>query len=238
MSFERRDKNRVGFEPRAKREAERMLPEMLQKELERYAIGARLRALRLGKKLGLVELGRHTGLSPALLSKLETGRLHPTLPTLQRIAIVFGVGLDHVFAREAAPAPAPALVHRRKERMHFPDRPDGRGASFEFRSLDYKALDRPMSAYHAEFRALTAERAVEHAHPGVELIYVLDGTLELRLAGEIVTAGRGDSIYFDASRPHSYRAPPLSSRFSQRCEGANSGPQGRIRGLRSTSGIL
>ena len=62
--------------------------------LGRYSIGEKLRTLRLRKGLGLVELGKHTGLSAALLSKLERGKLFPTLPTLLRIAMVFGVGLD------------------------------------------------------------------------------------------------------------------------------------------------
>ena len=58
----------------------------------------KIRALRLKKKMGLVELGRHTGLSPALLSKIERGRLFPTLPTLLRVALVFSVGLEFFFA--------------------------------------------------------------------------------------------------------------------------------------------
>ena len=70
----------------------------LTDELRRYEIGSKLRALRLRKKLGLVELGRHTGLSPALLSKLERGRMFPTLATLLRIAMVFSVELDYFFA--------------------------------------------------------------------------------------------------------------------------------------------
>ena len=76
-----------------------MLSATLEEGLKDYAIGAKIRALRLKKKMGLVELGQHSGLSPALLSKLERGRLFPTLP---RIALVFSVGLDYFFgsARE------------------------------------------------------------------------------------------------------------------------------------------
>jgi transcriptional regulator with XRE-family HTH domain len=48
--------------------------------------------------MGLVELGRHTGLSPAMLSKIERGQLFLTLPTLLRIALVFSVGLDFFFS--------------------------------------------------------------------------------------------------------------------------------------------
>ena len=71
--------------------------------LRQYAIGAKIRALRLAKGIGLVQLGRHSGLSAGLLSKIERGLLVPPLPTLVRIAMVFGVGLDHFFSEQAGP---------------------------------------------------------------------------------------------------------------------------------------
>jgi transcriptional regulator with XRE-family HTH domain len=52
-------------------------------------IGERIKRLRLKKSMGLVELGRHTGLSASFLSQLETGRVVPTLRNLARIAMVF-----------------------------------------------------------------------------------------------------------------------------------------------------
>ena len=70
----------------------------LSRGLKAYGIAARLRALRLRKKMRLVELARHTGLSAAMLSKLERGLLFPTLPTLLRIAMVISVGLDFFVA--------------------------------------------------------------------------------------------------------------------------------------------
>ena len=51
-------------------------------------IGERIKHLRLKKSMGLVELGRHTGLSASFLSQLETGRVVPTLRNLARIAMV------------------------------------------------------------------------------------------------------------------------------------------------------
>ena len=56
-------------------------------------IGGRIKALRLKKSMGLVELGRHTGLSASFLSQLETGRVVPTLRNLARIAMVFSKDL-------------------------------------------------------------------------------------------------------------------------------------------------
>src|ERR1700745_4222098 len=92
--------------------------------LTRYSIGEKLRSLRLRKSMGLVELGKHTGLSAALLSKLERGKLFPTLPTLLRISLVFGVGLDYFFTDERKRRVV--AIARKKERSRFPDSADGR----------------------------------------------------------------------------------------------------------------
>jgi transcriptional regulator with XRE-family HTH domain len=66
--------------------------------LEVYSIGPKLRALRSRKGLTLSRLAMETGLSPALLSKLETDRMIPTLPTLANICRVYGVGIGFFFA--------------------------------------------------------------------------------------------------------------------------------------------
>ena len=42
-----------------------------------YEIGAKLRQLRLRKKIALVDLGKHTGLSASMLSQLENGNWSP-----------------------------------------------------------------------------------------------------------------------------------------------------------------
>src|SRR5205085_10787394 len=99
--------------------------------------------------MGLVELGRHTDLSAAMLSKIERGRLFPTLPTLLRIALVFSVGLEHFFAG----AREKPLVHvmRRGERIRLPERPGAKRASFQFESLDFRAAERRFNSYYAEF---------------------------------------------------------------------------------------
>ena len=180
-----------------------MLSKTLENGLAKYAIGEKLRALRLRKKIGLVDLGKHTGLSPALLSKLENGKLFPTLPTLMRISLVYSVDLDHFFAQQGN---GPVLsVVRRKERLKFPDAPGTVDVNYFFESLDFPAKDRRLNAYTAEFRPVAADKVRKHHHPGVELIYLMSGELEVRIGKEEHTLGEGDALYFDASVPHGYR---------------------------------
>jgi transcriptional regulator with XRE-family HTH domain len=180
-----------------------MLSETLTKGLGHYAIGEKLRALRLGKKMGLVELSRHTGLSAAMLSKVERGKLFPTLPTLLRITLVFSVGLEYFFSDDQKRRVL-AIV-RRAERKRFPERPDGRDISFYFESLDFAAVERKLNAYYAEFQPLLPGKARPHHHAGVEFLSVLRGKLEMRIGTEDYVLDSGDSIYFDSALPHSYR---------------------------------
>jgi transcriptional regulator with XRE-family HTH domain len=179
-----------------------MLSETLATGLEQYRIGEKIRSLRLKKKLGLAQLGEHTGLSPAMLSKIERGQLFPTLPTLLRIALVFGVGLEHFFV-EPSERPTIAVV-RREDRLRLPDRPGQDAPSYYFESLDFPVTDRKLQAFYAEFP--TSSKVSElHQHEGVELIYVLKGQLVVSINGDDVILNEGDAMYFDSGAPHSYR---------------------------------
>lgn len=179
-----------------------MLSKTLAAGLESYEIGPKIRALRLKKNLGLVQLGEHTGLSPGMLSKIERGQLFPTLPTLLKIAMVFGLGLEHFFV-DSKDRPTLAVV-RKKDRLRLPDRPDADTPSYFFESLDFPVSDRKMEAYYAAFEPHSG--ATEpHKHPGAEIIYVIGGQLAVNLDGEDTLLAEGDSMYFDCAYPHSYR---------------------------------
>ena len=179
-----------------------MVSDTLSSGLQQYRIGPKLRALRLRKKLGLVELGRHTGLSPAMLSKIERGLVFPTLPTLLRIALVFGVGLEHFFT-EPAGRPRVAVV-RKRDRLLLPDRPGEGPPAYLFESLDFPVTERKIEAFYAEFPH-DAPASELHRHDGAELIYVVRGTLAVTVDEEETVLGPGDAMYFDSAAPHSYR---------------------------------
>src|ERR1700737_3894741 len=97
-------------------------PETIQRVLSSYELGRKLKQLRLRKKIALVDLGKHTGLSASMLSQLENGKLIPTLPTLARIAMVFDVSLDHFFGEKKRHRPF--SIMRVDDRIRFPERPD------------------------------------------------------------------------------------------------------------------
>ena len=168
-------------------------------------IGERIKRLRLKKSMGLVELGRQTGLSASFLSQLETGRVVPTLRNLARIAMVFSKDLTYFFENEPQPL---FRVHRRRERVRLPQTGADHPAYF-FESLGFMVPDRQMAPYFAQFLPLADEAAQEdairtHVHPGCEFLYVLDGRLELLQGENRATLETGDAVYFDSGAAHSY----------------------------------
>src|SRR5580704_9627006 len=147
--------------------------------LNRYSIGEKLRTLRLRKSMGLV----------------ERGKLFPTLPTLLRIAMVFGVGLDYFFTDERKRRIVGIV--RKDERVRFPERPGTAEVQYYFESLDYRATERKLSAYLADFQDLPAEKLKPHQHAGVEFLYLMKGALAVRIGSDENALEAGDAIYFD-----------------------------------------
>ncbi len=168
-----------------------------------YAVGEKLRGLRLKKSMGLVELGKHTGLSAAMLSKLERGKLFPTLPTLLRIAMVFSVGLDYFFTDEHKRRVV--AIARKKDRLRFAEKMGGGEVAYEFESLDFPANQRKFNAFLAAFEARRTDKVKLHQHAGAEFLYVLRGQLDLSIGPDVYRLDAGDSIYFDSSVRHGYR---------------------------------
>ena len=177
-----------------------MLSDELSEGLGNYRIGDKIRALRTGKSLGLAQLGDHTGLSASMLSKIERGQIVPTLQTLMRISLVFGVGLDHFFDDGTAPI---LEVIRSKDRLKLPNTEE-RMPSYYFESLDYPINDRPIDSYLSEFVPRTPF-SEPHEHEGVELVFVITGALEIQIHDKVHRLEARDSIYFDACHLHSYK---------------------------------
>ncbi len=178
--------------------------ETIRRFLNPYDLGEKIRELRLRKKISLVDLGKHSGLSASMLSQLENGKLIPTLPTLARIAMVFDVGLDYFFA-DRRKNRLISLV-RKQDRIQFPERSDLQKPSYFFECLAFSSQEKSLQAYLAEFpKEPEAERPNYHFHPGAEFLHVTSGKVGILFSEEFYVLEEGDSVYFDASEPHAYR---------------------------------
>jgi transcriptional regulator with XRE-family HTH domain len=164
-------------------------------------LGERIKKLRLKRSMGLVEVGRKTGLSASFLSQLETGRVVPTLRNLARISLVFDKDLSHFFDSGEQLV---FRVQRRKDRVRIPigaPKPDYIAESFGI--LIPEGGLRPCMA---EFLP-GADREPFHPklYPGVEMVYVLSGSIEVQRKGEPHILDPRDVLYVSGETPRTYR---------------------------------
>jgi transcriptional regulator with XRE-family HTH domain len=162
-----------------------------QWSLELYSIGVKLRLLRTQKKLTLSRLSAETGLSTALLSKLETDRMTPTLGTLAAISRVYGVGLSYFFSE---PSKHTVSITRK---AHLEG--EGRGQEpVKTIPLNVVKPETRLVAEVIEFAPAGASAALDGLHETSVFLYVLDGTLELEAGGVRETLAAGDCMLVES----------------------------------------
>jgi transcriptional regulator with XRE-family HTH domain len=171
-----------------------------QWSLEPYCIGMKLRALRTQKRLTLSRLATETGLSTALLSKLETDRMIPTLPTLATISRVYGVGMSHFFTEPDHHT----LSITRKAQLHT----HARGPEPERAIPLHHFTGSPCLIAHVI--DVTPEGGdpfpdVENRHV-CGVLYVVEGELDLNAGGLQEKLEEGDCLYLDTQMPLSWSA--------------------------------
>lgn len=175
-----------------------------QWSLEPYRIGMKLRALRTQKRLTLARLAADTGLSTALLSKLETDRMVPTLPTLATISKVYGVGMSYFF-RE--PSRHMLSITRKAELegqergtehvRRTPLNAAGGGCLQTGPASDKNGIGPRLVAQMIEFTSGGAASISDCFQETSGLIYVLEGRLQMDSGGLQEVLEAGDCVYVE-----------------------------------------
>jgi transcriptional regulator with XRE-family HTH domain/quercetin dioxygenase-like cupin family protein len=180
-------------------------------------MGERLREARRARNLSLRTLAERLGVSPSLISQIETGRANPSVSTLYAIAAELDVSLDELLFNDRRPAePAEPAAPPRTEMLSggtmVPAPPVQRATDrHTIRLASGVNWDRltTMSEPGVEFLHVTYEVGGASSppdafqrHPGHEWGYVLSGRLQVRIGFDEYVLEPGDAISINSSIPH------------------------------------
>lgn len=149
-----------------------------------------VRSLRQQQGLTIDALSQRSGVSVAVISKLERNHQAPGLDTLSRLARSFGLSATDLLAMSES-----SLAHRVDESSH-------RSGEFKFREIRYANL----AALMGEAPAGAKVSRPEVHRDETEVCWVLSGRLKLSLPHELCDLSAGDSVQFDAIQEHTYEA--------------------------------
>lgn len=154
-----------------------------------------LRHARLVAGLTLLQLAQKAECSESLISKIERSLATPSLAMLHRLAAALDTNISALISDEV-PATGPILRQG--------ERPVIQAGGIELERLVLPTRGGLLQAnIHIVSPGAASDGLIEHT--GEEVGYVLEGTLELRLAEERYIVGEGDAFTFPSHIPHGYR---------------------------------
>lgn len=166
-------------------------------------IGARVKHARILAGIRMRELAEKIGCAESSISKIESGRVVPSVPMLQRIVEALGRDLSSFFGADLT---APGIIQRAGQRVVTKTDPirDGKGISYE----------RMVSFGHGNLLEANIHvvepgggRVDRVTHQGETLGYVIEGSIELTIEETPYLLTAGDSFSYKNHLTSSYRNP-------------------------------
>jgi transcriptional regulator with XRE-family HTH domain len=181
-------------------------------------IGPRVRAERARRHLTLRRLAEDIGVSPSLISQIETGKSQPSVSTLYALTSALGLPLEELFdgtvTSAAAPVPAAGLRYLGADRARGVGphvTPDERERLTLDSGVTWQRLGQ-VPHHHVDFLLVTYQPGSASSsdgglmrHAGTEYGYLVSGRLELTLGFDQHTLSSGDAVCFESTTPHGYR---------------------------------
>lgn len=175
-------------------------------------LGAQLRAIRQRRGWTLRAVANAAGISPSLLSQVETGKTHPSVSTLYALVTHLGVSIDDLLgnspssgtsASEDAARPVGVSVRAVQRREDNPIIEMENGVSWERLAVGGFGIVDPLITTYGPGGSSSIEGKLMR-HSGIEYGYIVEGELTLKLDFDTYVLRVGDSLCFDSLRPHLY----------------------------------
>jgi transcriptional regulator with XRE-family HTH domain len=160
-------------------------------------IGKKLKELRLQKKLSLEQLAKKVGLTRSFLSQVEKDKTSPSIASLIKILSALNVKMADFFQ---AVDKTKGIVLRKDQKKFFYDQK----SKIKLASLSTGFSNPKMEPFYAEMEPGSSSEFM--SSEGQTFCFILTGTIELTLEEETYVLKRGDSVYFDSSVPHQWKA--------------------------------
>lgn len=163
-------------------------------------IGNRIRELRKEKDITLEELSEKSGVALATLSRMENDKMTGTLDSHNRICKALGISIAALYSELENESKTVEAVPKRKRTEHFVHAGKARYELLVMKTMDKKIM--PLMIILSS----GGETQKEQNKPGVEkFIYMMSGIFDAHIGNDTYILKRGDSLYFDASLPHSFK---------------------------------
>lgn len=173
---------------------------MNNENFQYHKMGAIIRKHRTEKGLKLLDLAGITGIKSSMLSKIENGRMVPTIPTLFSIIYKLGISADAFFAEFVSQNEFAGYVFLPKNKFTpYQKEEDAIGFNY-FSILETGTTGGAFQVSLLQLQSKCSRPVVTTA--AFEFIMVLSGKIKYQLEDSFFAMEEGDALFFDGSIPH------------------------------------
>jgi len=176
-------------------------PAPREERRDELQIGARLKHARLLEGILIRELAERVGCAESMISKIENGKVAPSLTMLQRLVSALNRDLSSFFGTDIS---SPGLVQKAGQRpiSQTDAIRGGSGVSYE-RLVPFAAGNLLEGNIHCIEPG--GEKVDQITHQGETLGYVIEGELEFTIENTVYNLAAGDSFFFKNHLTNRYR---------------------------------
>lgn len=165
-----------------------------------HKLGSLVRRYRKEKDLKLIDLSLLTGMTSSLLSKIENGRMIPTIPSLFTIVQKLGISLDVFFAEFVSENKFESFIHLPAKAFE-PYEKEEEAKGFNYFSI----LENSFEGGTIQLSLLKLDIGCKRAQvttAAYEILYMVNGTIDYLLDDKSIKLKEGDALFFDGNIPH------------------------------------
>ena len=156
-------------------------------------LAKKIREARSRKGCTLQQLSKRSGISVAMLSKIENAKASTPVSGYAKIAKALDVHLSTLFSENGY---KPLSIVRKKERKRCTQ-----STSYSGEAIAYKKSNKKMEPF-IHIYPPKKTKLLPYQHDNEELLFVISGKLECKYGDETYILEEGDCAYFDANIRH------------------------------------
>lgn len=160
-------------------------------------VGKKLKEIRLKNNLTIQELAEKSKVSSNMISRVERGLTIPSVEILMKLAAVFDKSINYFVEEVSTTHEIVFSSPGNRDKTFYDDE-----MNMQTESFTSGLRDPQFTAFHCTVKKGGTSGEQNMYHPGDELIYVLEGTIRVQVAGETYTLHSGESLSFKSHLPH------------------------------------
>lgn len=168
---------------------------------KQMTIGGRIKSLRDDKGLSIHDLSQQSGIGAEILTGIEEQEIVPPLGNIIILARTLGITVGELFGDKGD---SPFCIVRsgdRKTVSRF-ETSTNTGGGYSYESLGLHKKNRKMEPFLVTLNPGSSRKNEPNKHSGEEILFVLEGQVEVKLESHTDILEPGDSIYYDSTMEH------------------------------------